>query len=114
MLVLMALEDMLTDLGCTSIKVAGSIDQAFKLIAANDFDLATLDLNLNGARSYPVARALDALGVSFVFTTGYGEYGIGEGFGDRPVLTKPYRELQLETVLTALLESAAPAPAKAA
>ncbi len=114
MLVLMALEDMLTDLGCTSIKVAGSIEQALTLIAANDFDLATIDLNLNGARSYPVARALDALGVSFAFTTGYGERGVGEDFGDRPVLTKPYRELQLETVLTALIAATAPAPARAA
>ncbi|MCY7281389.1 MAG: response regulator [Sphingomonas bacterium] len=103
MLVMMAIEDMLTDLGCTSIKVASSIDQALELIANNDFDLATIDLNLNGARSYPVARTLDARGVPFVFSTGYGEDGVGEGFGDRPVLTKPYGNFQLVTILTALL-----------
>ncbi|MCY7271771.1 MAG: response regulator [Sphingomonas bacterium] len=114
MLVMMALEDMLTDLGCTSIAAAGTVDQAIELIAAQDFDLATIDLNLNGHRSYPVARALDARGVPFAFATGYGEHGVSEGFGDRPVLTKPYNDLQLVTVLTALLDAADTAETKAA
>lgn len=48
MLVLMAIEDMLTDLGCTAISVAGDLDKALALIAAEKFDLATLDVNLNG------------------------------------------------------------------
>ncbi len=113
MLVMMAIEDMLTDLGCTSIAVAGSIDQALELIGTENFDLATIDLNLNGDRSYPVARALDARGVPFAFSTGYGEYGIGEGFGGRPVLTKPYGDLQLVTVLTALLAASDTAAASA-
>lgn len=114
MLVMMAIEDMLTDLGCTSIAVAGTIDQALDLIATHDFDLATIDLNLNGARSYPVARALEECGVPFAFSTGYGEYGIGEGFGGRPVLTKPYGNFQLVTVLTALLAASDTAAAAAA
>jgi len=114
MLVMMAIEDMLTDLGCTSIAVAGTIDQALDLIATHDFDLATIDLNLNGARSYPVARALEEGGVPFAFSTGYGEYGISEGFGGRPVLTKPYGNFQLVTVLTALLAASDTAAAAAA
>ena len=111
MLVLMAIEDMLSDLGCTSIKAAGSIDQALAMIAQHDFDLATIDVNLNGEISYPVAEALSARGVPFAFSTGYGEHGVNEGFGDRPVLTKPYGAFQLIKVLTDLLDrSAAPVP----
>lgn len=108
MLIMMAIEDMLTDLGCTAITVAGTIEQALDLIASRTFDLATLDVNVNGQRSYAVATALDGRGVPFAFSTGYGEHGVGEGFGDRPVLTKPYNEHQLVTVLTGLLTSTIP------
>ena len=113
MLVLMAIEDLLSDLGCTSIRVAGSIDKALDLIATQSFDLATLDVNLNGQRSYPIARALSAARVPFAFSTGYGEHGISEGYGSHPVLNKPYNCAQLVKVLTALLAAGAP-PALAA
>ena len=108
MLVLMAIEDMLADLGCTSISVAGNIEKALDLIASKSFDLATLDVNLDGQRSYPVAQALSDLGVPFAFSTGYGEHGVGEGFGGRPVLDKPYNDSQLIKVLTALLAEGDP------
>lgn len=110
MLVLMALEDMLGDLGCTSIAVAGNIDRALDLIETKVFDLATLDVNLNGQRSYPIAQALSDRGVPFAFSTGYGEHGVGEGHGNRPVLDKPFNHTQLIEVLTALLAPAGPPP----
>ncbi len=113
MLVLMAIEDMLADLGCTSISVAGNLDKALALIAAETFDIATLDINLNGQQSYPAAQALNDAGVPFAFSTGYGEHGIGEGFGRHLVLSKPYSNHQLIAVLTALLAES-PSPALAA
>lgn len=103
MLVLMALEDMLSDFGCTSITVAGNLEDALALVAAQSFDLATLDLNLNGKRSYPVADALNDAGVPFAFSTGYGGHGVDEGYGGHPVLDKPFDGPQLEQVLSALL-----------
>ncbi len=108
MLVVMAIEDMLIDLGCTSISVAGSLDKALALIAAEKFDLATLDVNLNGKRSYPAARALSDAGVPFAFSTGYGEHSIDESFGRQLVLNKPYSNRNLVDVLTALLAQSAP------
>ena len=56
MLVLMAIEDMLGDLGCTSISVAGNPDKALALIASEEFGLATLD----GSASDPVAALATA------------------------------------------------------
>lgn len=103
MLVRMAIEDMLADLGCTAITVAGNIEKALALIAAERFDLATLDVNLNGRRSYPVARALSERGVPFAFSTGYSKSDGAEGFGGRPVLNKPFDSPHLVIVLTALL-----------
>lgn len=108
MLVLMALEDMLGDLGCTSLTVAGNVEKALRLIATQTFDLATLDVNLSGQRSYPIARALIDAGVPFAFSTGYGEHGVDEGYGDRPVLNKPFDGPQLVQVLTALLADSHP------
>ena len=110
MLVLMAIEDMLGDLGCTSISVAGNIERALELIATKVFDLATLDVNLNGQRSYPIAKALSDNGVPFAFSTGYGEHGVGEGYGHHPVLDKPFNSMQLIRVLTALLGPSAGDP----
>jgi CheY-like chemotaxis protein len=51
MLVMMAIEDMLADLGCTSVTAAATVDKALALIEAEEFDLAILDVNLDGRRS---------------------------------------------------------------
>jgi CheY-like chemotaxis protein len=72
MLIRLTLEDMLADLGCEAVSTAGTIDQAVGLIDLHRFDAATLDVNLGGTSSYPVADALAARGVPFVFSTGYG------------------------------------------
>lgn len=103
MMVLMAIEDMLADLGCTSITVAGNMEKALDLVATQSFDLATLDVNLNGRRSYPVADALNDRGVPFAFSTGYGEHGVAEGHGGHLVLRKPYDRSQFTQVMRALL-----------
>ena len=113
MLVLMAIEDMQTDLGCTDITIAGTLDKALELVATQSFDLATVDVNLNGERSYPVANALKAAGVPFAFSTGYGEHGLGEDYAGHPTLNKPYNCDQLNKVLTVLLSPHDP-PALAA
>lgn len=49
-----------------------TVDQALQALetGAADCDLAILDLNLRGVRSYPVADLLTARGVPFVFVTG--------------------------------------------
>ena len=108
MLVMMAIEDMLSDLGCTSITIAANVETALGCIAANKFDLATLDVNLNGVRSYPIAKALNARQIPFPFSTGYGEHGIDEGFGNRTVLNKPYSCLQFNEAINDLLAEGRP------
>ena len=113
MLVLMAMEDMLADLGCTSIAVAASIERALALIEAEPFDLATLDVNLDGQRSDAIAETLSDHGIPFAFSTGYGGTGVSESYRDHPVLTKPYDNAELTKVLCRLLGSAAGVEAQA-
>lgn len=103
MLVIMLIEDMLADLGCTSIKVAGSVETALDLVAENTFDLATLDVNLNGTRSIAVADALGDSNIPFAFATGNDEHGFGERFQDCPVLNKPFSTGRFKEVLGQLL-----------
>lgn len=110
MLVMMSIEDMLTDLGCTQISRASSVDQALLKIRAQPFDAATLDVNLNGTQSYAVAEALVEHGVPFAFSTGYGARGMADAYRDWPVLDKPFNFYQLTEVMTALLAPPAGGP----
>ena len=54
MMILMMMEEMLADLGA-SVTAATTVKQALAGIEAHAFDAATLDLNLDGNESYPVA-----------------------------------------------------------
>lgn len=104
MMVLMLIEDMLADLGCESVIAAATNDQALALIDTQVFDAAMLDMNLNGNKSHDVADALAARGVPFVFSTGYSGVSLNDGYRDRPVLGKPYRDADLVAMLTRLLQ----------
>src|ERR1700731_3991555 len=52
MMVLLLIEDMLSDLGCESVTTAATVDQALALMDGRVFDVAMLDVNLNGQKSY--------------------------------------------------------------
>ena len=105
MLVLLNIEDMLADLGCQSVSAAATADQALALIDTQFFDAAMLDVNLDGRKSYPIADALAARGVPFVFSTGYSGQSLNDDYKDRPTLGKPYLEADLVESLTRLLGS---------
>ena len=66
-LVLLMIEDMLTDLGCESVTFAATVDKALALIDSQVFDAAMLDMNLSGNTSHSVAEALIVRGVPFVY-----------------------------------------------
>ena len=104
-MVLMLIEEMLADLGCASVTAVATVDRALEAIDAKVFDVAMLDVNLNGTKSYPVADALAARGVPFLFATGYSDHGAKDGYPDRPVLTKPFQFQKLVDGLARLLPS---------
>jgi CheY-like chemotaxis protein len=102
MLVLIMIEDMPADLGCQSVTSAATVDKALALINAQVFDVALLDVNLNGNDSHPVAEALSARGVPFVYSTGNTGQSLRDGCSDRPVLKKPFKYEELAAILTRL------------
>lgn len=93
------IEDMLLDLGHEVVKIAMRLPDAVKAAANLDFDLALLDVNLDGHQSFPVAEILIERGIPFVFATGYGAAGILQPFKNRPVLAKPFAFKDLQRVL---------------
>ena len=94
------LEDMLAELGCTVVGPAARVDQALAMIEAEAVDAVVLDVNLNGERSYPVADALAARGVPFVFSTGYNKNGLHAGYLGFPMLQKPFELSTLDELIS--------------
>jgi CheY-like chemotaxis protein len=105
MLLLMTIEDMLADLGCEFVIPAATVDQALALVDAQPFDVAMLDVNLNGNQSYAVADALAARSVPFFFSTGYSDHVMKEGYHNRPMLKKPYKHEEIVAILERLLSA---------
>jgi CheY-like chemotaxis protein len=91
----MMVSDMLEELGYTVAAEAGEIGEALKLAETTYFDLAILDVNVNGKVISPVADLIKARNRPFIFATGYGSSGLPEEYRDRPALQKPF---QLETL----------------
>jgi len=99
------LEDMLGDLGYNIAAAVGRVDDAVKVARTGEFDVAILDVNLNGQTVSPVAEILEARGLPFVFATGYGERGLPERFSNRPTLQKPFQQENLGRILTQAFEN---------
>jgi CheY-like chemotaxis protein len=103
-LIRMLLEDMLTDLGYEIAGAVGTIAEASEIAEKAEFDLAILDVNLDGKEIYPVADILAQRGLPFIFVSGYGEGSLAEPYRGRPALQKPFQAEQLETALKGLLK----------
>ena len=102
-LIRMLLEDMLTDLGYELVGVAGRVDEAAEMAQTKEFDLAILDVNLDGHDVYPVAELISKRGLPFMFVTGYGGRGLPDNYRGRPTLQKPFQMDELQRMLAQLL-----------
>jgi CheY-like chemotaxis protein len=98
-LVSILIEDALADLGLEVAGVAGTLEEALAHAEEGNFDCAILDVHIQGKEVFPVAEALEARGVPFVFATGYGLGGVPEKYRERPVLQKPFMAPELKRAL---------------
>jgi CheY-like chemotaxis protein len=103
----MLLDGMLTDLGHTVAAEAGTIDQALALAKQGDFDIAILDVNLDGKPITPVVEILIERGVPFVFASGYGQRGVPEAYRASPALQKPFQVEALAKAIDAAASKSA-------
>jgi DNA-binding response OmpR family regulator len=84
------LEEDLRSAGCSIIGPFNSLEAATEAARRERFDLAILDINLNGDMVYPLADELSARGVPFIFLSGYVSKDLPERFRRSPQLAKPH------------------------
>jgi light-regulated signal transduction histidine kinase (bacteriophytochrome)/CheY-like chemotaxis protein len=91
LIIAMDAEDILTRLGAESVATASTVPVALDELRRTPPTLALLDINLGAETSLPIADRLKAMGVPYLFATGYGEQArLPEAHAGVPVLQKPY------------------------
>lgn len=108
-IVALFMEDILTEFGYEVAGVVSHLDEAMK--RERDYDIAVLDVHLNGRNVFDFADKLTAEMVPFIFATGYGERGIPERHRGCPVLQKPFQPNDLKRALDRLVRHSPPSAA---
>lgn len=99
-LVAMLLETILEDMGCAIVGPVATVDEGLAAVADEEsLDAALLDVNVAGREVFPIAEALKARGVPFVFSTGYGEGGLPDAWRGQPTVQKPFTESAIRDAL---------------
>jgi CheY-like chemotaxis protein len=96
-------EEMLQTLGVVSVTRASNFESAKTCAERGEYDVAILDLNLNGTLSTPVAQQLVARGIPVIFASGYETTHESFGDVDAVFLVKPYCPRKLQDALVAAL-----------
>lgn len=98
-MVTMFLQDTLADIGCEVAGMASRFDDAMEKARSLRFDVAILDVNLNGRQTIPIAEIMAESGSPFVFATGYGAASLPPALRHVPVVPKPFEQCELERAL---------------
>lgn len=81
----------LDDCGCAVVGPAGHLERGLSLANSEKLDGAFLDVDLGGESCVPIAQALDARGVPYVFITGYDDLArLPAEYQAHPRLSKPF------------------------
>jgi CheY-like chemotaxis protein len=102
-MVIMLMQDFLDEIGCNVVGVAARLAEAHDKAGALTFDVAILDVNLNGQQTFALARAILAQGRAVAFSTGYGAGMLPPDLRHVPILQKPFHQQDLERTLRAAL-----------
>lgn len=97
-------EQILKELGVRQVAIASTLSEAVDRTRDGCFDVALLDVNVNGEMSFGLAKTLNARGVPVVFTTGYELKDRGVPDIDTEFcVSKPYTSERLRQALCAAL-----------
>lgn len=103
-LIALQVSDALEDEGFEVIGPCQTVAQALDQLRTVDCcDAVVLDANLRNESALPVARALAALGIPFVVTTGYDRHQLHAELATAPLLRKPLRPEDLIRYVKRLL-----------
>jgi DNA-binding response OmpR family regulator len=105
-LIRLMVEEMVEQLGHTVVAVAGNVEDGRSLAEIEEYDLAILDINLQGFNVQPVAKAIADRGLPFFFLSGYDVRGVPDGFKEMPILSKPCTPEALKSTIDFVLANA--------
>jgi DNA-binding response OmpR family regulator len=94
----------LTEAGCKAVVPTTSNAAALSAMVHYIFDAAILDVNVQNEWVFPVANALDAVGIPFLFLTAYSHDSIPAQHRERPFIQKPHHPDGLHEALLELIE----------
>ena len=97
-------EQLLKENGASEVSIAATPTEAERILSSTRPHVAVLDVNLGRTTSLGVAERLLAVGIPFIFATGYGDSRmIPDKFRDVPVVRKPYSARVLLGAVDAVL-----------
>jgi DNA-binding NtrC family response regulator len=89
-IIALGFEDTILGFGVKTVRTAGNVASALKMIADRPPEFALLDVSLVREKSFAIAERLEALKIPFVFVTGYGaDLRLPAAFASTPRLPKP-------------------------
>lgn len=99
-LVAMLLETILEDMEAIPVGAISTVAEALQVVGEDTaLDAALLDVNVAGHEVFPVAEALRARSIPFVFSTGYGEGGLPDAWRGNSTIQKPFTEDAVRSAL---------------
>jgi len=99
MAVALLIEDMVTELDFEVAGIVPRLEDAMQYREADNFDLAILDVHLNGKMVFPFAAELEERDIPFLFVTAYGPRGVPKEFRHHHILQKPFGPIELRRAL---------------
>jgi DNA-binding response OmpR family regulator len=102
-LIRMMLVEMIQEIGHRVVAEAGSVKQGRSLAEAEKYDLAILDINLQGISVQSVAEIVKGRGLPLLFLSGYGAAAVPDGFKGLAVLNKPCTIKALKRMIDSVL-----------
>lgn len=105
LVIAMDVELLLQDCGADTVETVSTANAALTKLAHFSPDVAVLDVNLDSGTSLPVAEALLARGIPFIFATGYSDPSmLPEAFAHIDILPKPFEASALERALAGAVQ----------
>ena len=107
-LVAAAVEEILLELGCEVVGLAGTMADALQHCEQSDFDAAMVDLNIRGSKAFPLLKILAQRQIPFVLVTGYADWSMPEEWSQAPRMPKPFNKEMVESSLLSLFQEQSP------
>lgn len=102
-------EQMLAELDVGHVKIVGSYDRALEAVEHDVFDVAILDVNLDGKLSFALGAVLSRRGLPYLFASGYNLSERSEfGVTGAVCIAKPYDKDQLRKGVALALKKRTP------